>query len=527
MRLSSPGRPRVTRRRAHNPTLESLETRLVLSTATVATTISMPAGPNRMIGGVATSPMMLVTGHTMPNASVYLDMAGTTTVTRSNRLGSYAFRMTMPAGTYTLDVVAKSHAGAVSTATMSATHGDAVTAWVETMDAVIVVDASNVGLATRTMAMVSAAVYDAVNAIERTGSVFKVDVKAPSWASAPAAASAAAYSVLSALDPSMQPMLGATMAQSLAAVPAGAARNAGVLVGLEVAQGILSWRAGDGSSATVPYVPGTAPGQWRPTPPNYAVAWGPEWGQVKPFAIKSAATYLPPPPPALNSAEYAAGLNQVESLGAQNSTTRTADQTQVGVFWSYDNSKSGSPAIRFEEVALSVALQQHNTLAQNARMFGLVNVAMADAGLVAWDTKYTYNFWRPITAIRLANTDGNPATVADPSWTPYGSPANPGQANFTPAFPGYVSGHATFGAALFSVLTDFYGTNDVHFSLTSDELPGVTRYYTSFSQASYENAISRVYLGVHFWFDEAAGMTAGAAVGNDVFRSVMTPARSR
>jgi hypothetical protein len=479
-----------------------------------------------MINGVATAQVMMIGGHASPDATVQLTVGNTSRTTQAGPRGNYEFRLSMPSGTYDVEVQARSRSGAVSSSSMSMTHGDAIIAWINTMDAVIRADQTNVGLASRTMAMVGAALYDAVNDIERTGSVFKVDVQAPRWASPSASASAAAYSVLSALDPSMQPMLAASMAQSLAAVPAGLARNAGIKVGLAVGQGILAWRANDGSMASVPYVPGTAPGQWRPTPPNFAVAWGPEWGQVQPFAIASAATYLPPPPPALNSAQYAADLNQVESLGALNSTTRTADQTQIGVFWSYDNSLAGTPAVRYEEIATTLALQQHNSLTQNARLLGLVNLALGDAGIVAWNAKYTYNVWRPVTAIQLASTDGNPATVADPTWTPLGSPGNPGQASFTPAFPGYVSGHATFGAALFAVLTDFYGTDKVHFTLTSDELPGVTRSYSSFSQASYENAISRIYLGIHFWSDETAGLTAGAAVGNEIYATVMTPRRT-
>jgi PAP2 superfamily len=313
------------------------------------------------------------------------------------------------------------------------------------------------------------------------------------------------------------------MTQSLAARPSAAARDAGVNVGRQVAQGILAWRTNDGSAASVPYVPGTAPGDWRPTPPTYQVAWGPEWGQVNTFAVtKPASTFLAPAPPALNSPQYAADFNQVKSLGALNSTTRTADQTQIGIFWSYDTPAMGTPVARYEEIAMAIALQEHNSLTQNARMFGLVNLAMGDAGIAAWDTKYTYNRWRPITAIALADADGNPAKAADTSWTPLGSPADPGQPSFTPPFPSYVSGHATFGSALFTTLARFYGTNDIHFTLTSDLLPGVTRSYNSFSQASYENAISRIYLGIHFWFDETAGIKMGGDIAKNVFANVMT-----
>ena len=217
---------------------------------------------------------------------------------------------------------------------------------------------------------------------------------------------------------------------------------------------------------------------------------------------------MPPPPPALNSPEYAAALNQVESLGAANSTTRTPDETQAAIFWSYDQPSTGTPPVHYDQIVEDVALQQHNSLAQNARLFGLVNVAMGDAGIVAWNAKYTYNFWRPVTAIRLADTDGNPATIADPTWTPLGSPNLPGQPSYTPPFPGYVSGHATFGGAVFTILADFYGTDDIHFTATSEMLPGVTRSFDSFSAAAMENAMSRVYLGVHFLFDSTAGLAA-------------------
>ena len=308
----------------------------------------------------------------------------------------------------------------------------------------------------------------------------------------------------------MQSLLDVAMAQSLATVSSPTALAEGEQVGLDVANGILAWRANDGSAVDVPYVPGTAPGDWRPTPPTYQDAWGPDWGNVATFGVtQPVSAFQPPPPPALNSPAYAAALNQVESLGALNSKTRTAKETQTGIFWAYDSLNTGTPVEHYQQIAYQVALEQHNTMTQNARMFGLVDVAMGDAGIAAWDAKYTYNRWRPITAIQLASTDGNPATKADPTWQPLGSPGAPGQPNFTPPFPSYVSGHATFGAALFSTLTDFYGTNYVHFTITSEQLPGVTRSYSSFSQASYENAISRIYLGLHFWFDETAGMTMG------------------
>jgi hypothetical protein len=247
------------------------------------------------------------------------------------------------------------------------------------------------------------------------------------------------------------------------------------------------------------------------------MALEPMWGDVTPFGIPSAMSFLPPPPPAMNSPEYAAAVNQVESLGALDSSTRTPEQTQIGLFWAYDlPGVMGPPPIHYDQIAQEIALQQHNTFDQNARMFALVNIAMADAGIVAWDAKYTYSFWRPITAIRNAGSDGNPATVADPTWTPLGAPGQGVVPNYTPPFPSYVSGHATFGGALFQTLADFYQTDHVTFTITSDELPGVTRTYTTFSDATQENAWSRIYLGIHYSFDATGGIAAGESIANYV-----------
>ena len=284
-----------------------------------------------------------------------------------------------------------------------------------------------------------------------------------------------------------------------------------------------SWPgANDGSNVEVPYVPGTAAGQWRPTPPDYRVAWGPNWGQVRPFAIPSAQQFLPPPPPALNSPAYAAALKMTESLGAKNSTTRTPRETMIGDFWAYDADGMGPPPVHFYQIADDVALQQHNTLDQNARLFALTGVAIGDAGIVTWDAKYKYDRWRPITAIPGANQDGNPATAADPTWTPLGSPGDGTRANFTPAFPSYVSGHAAFGAALFTTLADFYGTDHMTFTIGSQEEPGTYETFNSFSAAAEQNAMSRIYLGIHFIFDETAGIAEAGAIGNYIYQHVMT-----
>ena len=414
--------------------------------------------------------------------------------------------------------------GQRATADTEVTRGDVIIAWNQTMLDAIRATKDTLGLSTRTMAMVQAAMYDAVNGIDHFGSVYQVSVPAAEaqGASPEAAASEAAFDVLSSLIPQEQPLYNATLAESLADIPDGAAKTAGLAVGDTVAAGILAWRANDGSNVQVPYVPGTAPGQWRPTPPDYSVAWGPEWGQVTPFAIPSAKQFLPPPPPALNSPAYAAALNLTESLGAKNSTTRTPRETQIADFWAYDVAGMGPPPVLYNQITQDVALEQHNTLDQDARLFALVDVAMGDAGIVTWDAKYTYNLWRPITAIRDANQDGNKATVADPKWTPLGSPGDGVRANFTPNFPAYVSGHAAFGAALFTTLADFYGTDQMTFTIGSDEEPGTYETFNSFSAAAEQNGMSRIYLGIHYIFDKTAGITEGDAVGNYDYQHVMT-----
>jgi hypothetical protein len=464
--------------------------------------------------GFVISPNVTISGQTAPGATVRVDQGDTGTstgTTTADAQGHYQFQVSVGVGVTPFHVEANDAFGQRTTADTSVTRGDVIIAWNQTMLDAIRATKDTLGTSTRTMAMVQAAMYDAVNAIDRFGSVYKVNVQAPAGASPEAAASEAAYRVLSSEIPSQSALYHATLARTLAGIP-DSAKSLGIAVGDQVAAGMLAWRANDGSDGQVPYVPGTAAGHWRPTAPDYTVAWGPEWGQVTPFAIPSPAPFLPPPPPALDSPEYAAALQEVKSLGARHSTTRTADQTQIANFWGYDVGGVGPPPVLYNQITQAVALQQHNTLDQDARLFALVNVAMGDAGVVAWDAKYAYNLWRPVTAIQQT----------DPSWTPLGAPGDGRRDNFTPPFPSYVSGHATFGAALFTILADFYGTDQKTFTLGSDELPGVSRTYTSFSAAALENAESRIYLGIHFQFDATAGIAAGNAVGNYVFQHVMT-----
>jgi hypothetical protein len=264
--------------------------------------------------------------------------------------------------------------------------------------------------------------------------------------------------------------------------------------------------------------------------------------------MNSTAVFMAPPPPALTSAEYAAAYDEVKRLGGDGVTTpteRTPEQTEIALFWAYDGTPGlGTPPRLYNQITQVIARQTGNTLEENARLFALVNIAMADAGCAAWATKYTYNVWRPIRGIRQQDPsghpldDGNPLTQADPTWTPLGAPCTncpPGKTGFTPPFPAYTSGHATFGAAAFQTLARFYGRDDIKFTFMSDEYNGVnhdvdgtirklkTRTFTSFSQAAEENGQSRIYLGIHWAFDKTAGIKQGNAIANYAFEHFLEP----
>jgi hypothetical protein len=383
----------------------------------------------------------------------------------------------------------------------------------------------------RALAIVQAAVFDAVNSIDRSYEPYLFEVKAPRDASITAAAAQAAHDTLVALLPDYESVLDTRLAADLAGVASPRSRTEGVAVGKAVARGILAARSNDGSSATMIYTPGTQPGQWQPDPLHPSqIALDPQWGQVTPFTLQSGNQFQLPPPPSLTSQQYADAYNQVKALGGDGLTTptsRTAEQTQIGIFWAYDGSPGvGTPPVLYNQIAETIAVQQHNSVTQNARLFALINLAMADAGISAWNSKYTYNFWRPITAIRQN----------DPTWTPLGAPRDNGSGtNFTPPFPAYPSGHADFGAALFRTLADFYGTDNISFTIGSDEFNGVTRdqngvvrpvvyrHYSSFSQAEEENAMSRIYLGIHWSFDATGGIHQGTQVADYVFQYFLLP----
>lgn len=379
----------------------------------------------------------------------------------------------------------------------------------------------------RAMAMTHAAIYDAVNSINPTHEPYLALHSAPPGASQQAAAAAAAHRVLVHLFPQRQHIYDEALADSLADVPNGKAENDGIAVGIAAADAIIAARANDGTQSEPEYVFRFGPGDYRPTPPMPDVApYNPGWGNTVPWTMIDGQQFRPRGPlnqrvmrTLIRSAGYAEQVNQVKSLGARDSTTRTPEQTAIAWFWANDRDGTYKPPGHLNHIAQVVSQDRGLSLQENARLFCLINIAMADAGLVAWDSKYNthIDLWRPVTAIRLAHTDGNPLTEADPDWLPL--------ADATPPFPAWISGHATFAAALAAVMAGYFGTDLVTFTITTDEpfYTGGPRTYHSFSEAARENALSRIYLGVHYPFDADDGLHCGTQLGNYVVSHMLRP----
>ena len=403
---------------------------------------------------------------------------------------------------------------------------DVVTDWNSTwMDCVRITGGPPTPIS-RAGAMLHAAIYDAVISIERGYEPYLAYVSAPRHASLEAAASQAAFDVLVYLYPGPEATLVAALDAALGTIPNGRAKQAGIRVGHDAARHVIEARQNDGSDVVTPYAIGTNPGDWRPTHPDFTAPFTPDWGRVKPWTMIRPDQFRPRGPfgttdmqAVLTSPRYARVFDDVKEVGARSSRKRTAYQTQTAFFWANDVNGTYKPPGHLNHIAQVLARQQRLTLVESARLFALLNIALADAGIVAWDCKYetSFDFWRPITGIREADTDGNPRTVADPSWEPLNA--------FTPPFPAYISGHATFAAAAASVFTRFFGTDRITHTISTDDplYTGQPRTYRSFAAAARENARSRIYLGVHWQFDADDGLAAGAALGDYVARGILRP----
>jgi membrane-associated phospholipid phosphatase len=361
---------------------------------------------------------------------------------------------------------------------------------------------------TRNFAILHAAIYDAVNNIEPKFSPYLVrlsDVRRS--ASKIAAADQAAHDVLVSLYPAFQASLDAELQQDLAQLADDERKAQGIAVGQAVASQLLAARAADGANVTPPvYVPGTQPGDYQLTPPNLAPADFTQWPKVTPFALAQANEFRPGPPPALTSATYTKVFNEIKDLGFVDSTTRTAEQTQIGKFW------NGNIQDFWNEIAQTAALGNHLNLEDSARLFALLNISLADTTIAFFEAKYTYNFWRPVTAVQLADTDGNPLTDPNTTWLPLSTKTAP-----DPSYPG---AHSAISKAGATVLTSYFG-NQFTFDVTSESLAGVTRHFTSFSAAAEEAGLSRIYAGQHFRTDHVAGKGLGRKVAESIDSSIL------
>lgn len=387
----------------------------------------------------------------------------------------------------------------------------------------------------RAGAMMHGAIYDAVNSIVKTHQPYLIRVPMVGDASVDAAISYAAHQILINVYPSQQALFDTTLSEALSNIndndsPENVER--GRIVGLASAFMMIANRTNDGSENNTPYVPGNSAGDWRPTIAG-ASATSPNWPQVRPFTMTIGSQFRPSLPGGytnkrtlLRSAEYAAQFNEVKELGGFNSTTRTEDETEIAFFWANDLDGTYKPPGHLFRLTQIVSKQRNLSTVENARLFALVGLAMGDAAIVAWDSKYAtfIDLWRPETAIQLATKDGNPNTVADPSWLPL-SVMRDGVTRFSPQFPAYVSGHATFGAAQAGIMRNYFGTDNVTFTLDTEDpsVPDVKRTFNSFTAAALENARSRVYLGVHFQWDGDNGFISGSRLADYVFANFLKP----
>jgi hypothetical protein len=379
-------------------------------------------------------------------------------------------------------------------------------------------------LGPRHYAMMHIAMFDAVNGIDREFDPYRVRLRHSGGGSPEAAAAQAAHDVLAALNPSAAATYDAALAGQLGPRPSGFVRR-GAAIGAGVAREILAWRQNDGwvVSPFPPYVEPLLPGRWQPTAPNFPVAAFTHLQNAAPMAVSSATQYLPPPPPSLTSERYATDFNEVRLIGKSDSMTRTAEQTAIARRWAGIATTGTGTATNFfaiwNNVARDLARERRLSLVETARLFALMNVSIHDGLQTTQTSKFVYGLWRPVTAIRQADTDLNPATDPDATWLSLLT---------TPPYPSYAGNMAVIGASAARALQLALGTDGIPVTATwrqSGGLPEVSHQFDSFWQVAQEQADSRIYAGIHFRFDNEAGQEIGKDVAEFVFGNVMKPRR--
>lgn len=393
----------------------------------------------------------------------------------------------------------------------TAVHTNAVLKWNAQMMNAIRRDNSAPTLSSRNLAILHCAIYDSVNSIVRTHQPYRFLSPHSTNASIEAAIHSCGRTVMNQLYPAMSAESDALFQEAKARLPDTLAVTNGMKIGRDAGSDLVMFRSSDGATRQFPYIPKTEPGQWRRTPPFFRPPLDPQWRYVRPFGIPEPERFVAPPPPSLDSPEYRDAFNEVKALGEKESCVRTVEQGEIAVFWS-DFSYTAMPPGHWHEIAADILLEQPLTLPETARLFALLSIAQADAAIVCWETKYRYNTWRPVTAIRNAGADGNPETEADPKWNHYLN---------SPPFPEYTSGHSTFSKASATVLAHFFGTDKFSFAARSDSLPNKIRKFESFSSCADEVGMSRIYGGIHFQFGNAEGKRCGQMIGDYVSTNLL------
>jgi hypothetical protein len=485
---------------------------VTLDTVAPTVTIASPASGQTFTTNVTVTGTTADVGTGVASLVAQVDGRAATPVTFAAN-GAFSFTTSLRVdgsqdGTHVVQLQATDRAGNVSapasvTFTLNS-HGqaNAVIVWNQATLNAIQIDGTDPLMSPRALAMVQSAVFDAVNAVQGTRGYY-VSIAAPTGSSVDAAVDAAAYNVLSYLYPAQKATFDALLATQIGLLPTGQGTTDGETVGMAAANAIIAMRANDGSRAFVDFEPSTAVGLWQPTAPAFAPALDPQGGNMTPWALTSTSQFRPAGPPALTSQAWADAVNQVKALGRVNSTTRTTDQTQIAQFWN-DGIGTYTPSGHWNAIAQTVAQQQGKSLVDDARIFAELDIALADAGITAWNTKYNYDTWRPITVIQTGGAGVNSAVTADTTWQPLLT---------TPNFPEYISGHSTYSAAAATVLDSIFGTN-VSFTTTEVTLNNVVRMYSSFDQAAQDAGISRIYGGIHFSFSNTDGQATGTSVAN-------------